>query len=189
APGGRTRPLRRPPGRQSPGGHSRAGAGRPRPGDGGIPPAARRPSRRSRGGPVAPRAGGAQGGRRSLTARGGRNASFRTPWRPDPAALPGPLHNSQNVELQRLAGVTNARGHIPCSRVVGFPFAAGAGSSQPLIGATTMFKRVFTLTALGALALVGRPESAVAQGVSITPFVGYYAPLSDVIEEGGETIT
>lgn len=52
-----------------------------------------------------------------------------------------------------------------------------------------MFKRVLTLTALSALAVLAQPGSAAAQSVSITPFVGYYAPLSDVIEEGGETIT
>lgn len=48
-----------------------------------------------------------------------------------------------------------------------------------------MFKRALSLTALGALALVAQPGSSAAQGVSITPFIGYYAPLSDVIDESG----
>jgi opacity protein-like surface antigen len=48
-----------------------------------------------------------------------------------------------------------------------------------------MFKRVLALAALGALALGARPDAAAAQGFSVTPFVGYYAPLSNVIDEDG----
>lgn len=52
-----------------------------------------------------------------------------------------------------------------------------------------MLKRVLSLTAIGALALAAQSGSAAAQGVSITPFVGYYAPLSDVLDEGGTALT
>ena len=48
-----------------------------------------------------------------------------------------------------------------------------------------MLKRALTLSTLAALALAARPDAAVAQGVSVTPFVGYYAPLGDVIDESG----
>ena len=51
-----------------------------------------------------------------------------------------------------------------------------------------MFKRVFALAALSALAVGARPEAVMAQGVSLTPFVGYYAPLGDVLDEGGTTL-
>lgn len=51
-----------------------------------------------------------------------------------------------------------------------------------------MFKRVLALAALGALVLGARPDAAAAQGFSVTPFVGYYAPLGDVIDEEGVTL-
>ncbi len=62
------------------------------------------------------------------------------------------------------------------------------GGAEPSNGANmTMFKRALGLTALGALALIAQPGSVAAQGVSVTPFIGYYAPLGDIIEEGGST--
>lgn len=61
-----------------PGGHPRAGARRPGPRDGRIPAAPRCPSRRARGGTLAPRTRVAQGERRDRSRRGGRIASFGT---------------------------------------------------------------------------------------------------------------
>jgi hypothetical protein len=52
-----------------------------------------------------------------------------------------------------------------------------------------MLKRALSLTAGVALALAAQSGSAAAQGVSITPFIGYYAPLGDVIDEGGSTVS
>lgn len=50
-----------------------------------------------------------------------------------------------------------------------------------------MAKRVLSLAALGALALVAAPQVSEAQ-VSVTPFVGYYAPLGTLIEDGGSEV-
>ncbi|MGH7586038.1 MAG: outer membrane protein [Gemmatimonadales bacterium] len=47
-----------------------------------------------------------------------------------------------------------------------------------------MAKRVLSLAALGALALVAAPKASEAQ-VSVTPFVGYYAPLGTLLQDGG----
>ena len=50
-----------------------------------------------------------------------------------------------------------------------------------------MAKRVLSLVTLGALALVAAPK-AEAQ-VSVTPFVGYYAPLGTLLQDGGTEIS
>ena len=46
-----------------------------------------------------------------------------------------------------------------------------------------MAKRVLSLAVLGALALVAAPKASEAQ-VSVTPFVGYYAPLGTLLKDG-----
>ena len=50
-----------------------------------------------------------------------------------------------------------------------------------------MAKRVLSLAALGALALVAAPKASEAQ-VSVTPFVGYYAPLGTLLKDGDTEI-
>ncbi len=52
-----------------------------------------------------------------------------------------------------------------------------------------MFKRVLTLSTLAALTFAASPDTASAQGVSVTPFVGYYAPLGTLLKEGATEIS
>ena len=51
-----------------------------------------------------------------------------------------------------------------------------------------MFKRVMSLSTLAALLLIASPDAASAQNVSVTPFVGYYAPLGTLLKEGATEI-